>query len=277
MKKWSQHSGWSIVSVVAVMLMGLVLTTACEGEAGQGATSGTVLTIAAASDLRFAMEELIDDFQSRRPSEKDRAEIRVTYGSSGNFFAQIAHRAPFDLYLSADVMYPQKLIEQEAALPESLFEYAIGRIVIWVPEGSPIDVEQERWDALKSPHTRRVAIANPDHAPYGQAAVAAMKNANIFDEVKDKFVVGENIAQTAQFIDSRGAEIGIIALALAVAPAMEGRGQYWEIPVDYFPTMVQGGVITKSARDVELAEEFRAYLLSDPGQSILEDYGFFLP
>ncbi len=230
-----------------------------------------------ASDLRFAMEDLVADFSERRSEDLAKAQIQITYGSSGNFYAQIAQRAPFDMFFSADVLYPRKLAEQGLALEKSLFEYAIGRIVIWAPKDSPIAVEELQWEALKAARARRIAIANPDHAPYGQAAVAAMKTAGVYEELEKKLVFGENIAQAAQFIDSGAAEIGIIALALAVAPAMADKGRYWEIPVEAFPTMVQGAMITKWTKHPELAREFRAYMLSEHGRTILKRYGFYLP
>ncbi|MFU8807095.1 MAG: molybdate ABC transporter substrate-binding protein, partial [Bradymonadaceae bacterium] len=230
-----------------------------------------------ASDMRFAMQDLIADFVEERPEDAQPINLRVTYGSSGNFYAQLTHRAPFDMYFSADVRYPARLVEDGLALEGSLFEYAIGRLVIWVPKASTLDVEALQWETLKSEGARRIAIANPEHAPYGQAAVAAMKTAELYDDVSKKLVNGENIAQAAQFIESGAADTGIIALALALAPAMADKGRYWEIPTDTFPTMVQGGLITRWTKHPEVAREFRAHVLGPRGRKILEEYGFFLP
>ena len=263
---------WMLVVVLASLM---VLTAGCDRESSS--RQETPLTIAAASDLRFAMDDLIADFEARRPGDPSSPSIRVSYGSSGNLFAQLSQRAPFDLYFSADIAYPQKLAEQGHALEDAVFEYAIGRIVIWVPNDSGLDVEQWQWKTLQAPGVRRIAIANPDHAPYGEAALAAVRSAGIFEEVEDRFVYGENISQTAQFIESGAADVGIIAHALAVAPDMEDEGRYWEIPLKSFPRMNQGGLITRWASDAELAQAFRDYVLGPHGQQILEGYGFFLP
>jgi molybdate transport system substrate-binding protein len=131
--------------------------------------------------------------------------------------------------------------------------------------------------ALLEPAARRIAIANPQHAPYGRAAEAAMKSQGVYDAVKDKLVLGENIAQTAQFVQSGAADVGLIALALARAPAMKNPGSFWEVPLDAYPRLEQGGAITRQARDVELAQRFRDYLLGAEGKTLLKRYGFFLP
>jgi molybdate transport system substrate-binding protein len=231
------------------------------------------LTIAAASDLKFALDELVKEFRAKHSG----ADIQVSYGSSGNFLAQISNGAPFDVFLSADVAYPRKLAEQGLVSEDGVFSYAVGRIVVWVPKDSPLAVETLGMKALLEPSARRIAIANPQHAPYGRAAEAAMKSLGVHDTVKDKLVLGENIAQTAQFVQSGSADVGIIALALALAPVMKQEGRYWEVPLDAYPRMEQGGAILKQARDVELAKQFRDYLLGTEGKELLKRYGFFLP
>lgn len=230
------------------------------------------VTIAAASDLKFALDELVNGFRAENPG----AEVQVTYGSSGNFLAQISNGAPFDVFLSADVAYPRKLVEQ-GLVQDDVFLYAVGRIVLWVPKGSSLAVEQLGMKTLLEPAARRIAIANPQHAPYGRAAESAMKSQGVYEAVKDKLVLGENIAQTSQFVESGNADVGIIALALALAPVMKDKGQYWEVPLDAYPRMEQGGAILKRAQDVELAKRFRDYLIGPQGKALLERYGFFLP
>jgi molybdate transport system substrate-binding protein len=212
-------------------------------------------------------------FRAKHPE----AEIQVTYGSSGNFFAQISNGAPFDLYLSADVLYPRKLAEQGLVHDSGVFLYAVGRIVLWVPRDSALPVEAQGMKALLEPGARRIAIANPQHAPYGRAAEAAMKSQGVYDAVKEKRVLGENVAQAAQFVQSGAADVGIIALALALAPAMREAGRFWEVPLETYPRMEQGGAILKGARDVELAMRFRDFLLGAEGKALLERYGFSLP
>ena len=233
----------------------------------------TELRVAAAADLQFALKELSTQFESAHPQTK----LLVTYGSSGNFFAQIQNQAPFDVYFSADIGYPRKLADAGLALDGNVFTYAIGRIVIWVPESSPIDVGKLGIESLFAPNVKKIAIANPQHAPYGKAAVAAMSSLGVYQRVEPSLVYGENISQTAQFIQSGSADIGIIALSLAVAPEMKSRGRYWEIPLDAFPKMEQGGMILKSATQVKAARAFVEFSTGTHGRELLERYGFFLP
>jgi molybdate transport system substrate-binding protein len=248
-------------------------STTPEASPSSGAAEHQVLTIAAASDLKFALDEWVREFRAKNPG----TEVRVTYGSSGNFSAQLANGAPFDLFLSADVSYPRTLAEQGLVHESGVFLYAVGRLVVWVPKDSPLAVEQLGMKALLEPGAKRIAIANPQHAPYGRAAVAAMKSQGVYDAVQDRLVLGENIAQTAQFVQSGAADVGIIALALALAPAMKEQGRAWEVPLDAYPRMEQGGAILARARNVELAKRFRDGLLGADGRALLERHGFFLP
>lgn len=231
------------------------------------------LSVAAAADLRFALDDMLVAFRARHPG----IQVRVTYGSSGNFFAQLSNRAPFDIFFSADLDYPRQLVAQGLAEKATVFLYAVGRIVVWVPRRSAVDLEGRGIQALLDPSVRKVAIANPQHAPYGRAAVAAMTTLGVYEQVQDRLVYGENIAQTAQFIHTGAADIGIIALALALAPALRDAGRYWEIPLDAYPRMDQGGVILSWAKDMEAAQALRAFVLGPEGKAILRDYGFFLP
>jgi molybdate transport system substrate-binding protein len=235
--------------------------------------SERVLRVAAAADLKFALDEIIQAFHGHHSDIK----TQVTYGSSGNFFAQLSNRAPFDLFLSADVDYPRKLSAQGLAIKETEFVYAVGRIVVWVPRQSALNLERLGIQALVDPSVRKVAIANPKHAPYGRAAEVAMKTLGVYAEVQERLVLGENIAQTAQFIQTGAADIGIIALALALAPALREDGRYWEIPLDAYPRMDQGGVILSWAKDIAAAQALRAFVLGPEGKDLLRRYGFFLP
>jgi molybdate transport system substrate-binding protein len=149
--------------------------------------------------------------------------------------------------------------------------------VVWVPTASVIDVDKSKMEALRSTSVRHVAIANPRHAPYGKAAEAAMRSHGVYDSIKDKLVYGENVAQTFQFVQSGAADIGIVALSLALAPAAHSQGRYWEVPLDAYPRIEQGGVILKWAKQQEAAQAFRAFVVGDKGQGILKKYGFFLP
>jgi molybdate transport system substrate-binding protein len=224
------------------------------------------LTIAAAADLNFALDEISRGFRQQYPA----IDVQTAYGSSGNFYAQIQNHAPFDVFLSADVEYPRKLAGEGLAVADSLFVYALGRIVVWVPAQSALDPAT----ALRAAAVRHVAIANPRHAPYGRAAEAAMRSLGVYDSVEGKLVLGENVAQTLQFVESGAADVGIVALSLAIAPAVRDRGRYWQVPLEAYPKMEQGGVILKES---PAARAFRSWLLAPGGRAILERYGFYLP
>jgi molybdate transport system substrate-binding protein len=224
------------------------------------------LTIAAAADLHFALDEISLKFRPIDPA----VDLQIAYGSSGNFYAQIRNGAPFDVFLSADVEYPRKLAEQGIGARDSLFVYAMGRIVVWVPASSPLDPAT----ALRAASVRNVAIANPQHAPYGRAAEAALRSLGLYNSVAGKLVLGENVAQTLEFVQSGAADVGIVALSLALAPPVRGQGRYWEVPAEAYPKIEQGGVILK---DSNAAREFRAFLLAAAGRRILKEYGFSLP
>jgi molybdate transport system substrate-binding protein len=230
------------------------------------------ISIAAASDLSFAYKEIVADFE-----KKTGHTVKLSLGSSGNFFAQLSNGAPFDLFFSADISYPKKLEEAGLAEQGTLYLYAIGRIVMWVPKGSPIDVGSLGINALEHPSVKKIAIANPKHAPYGRAAVAAMEHYKIYDLVKDKLILGENISQTAQFVQTGGADVGFIALSLALAPAMKESGKFWEVPLDAYPRLEQGAVILRSARDIGAARSFLEYMKGREARAILKRYGFSLP
>ena len=250
-------------------------STNCGSNApdAQGVRPAREVTVAAASDLKFALDEIVQEFGK----VNKRMRVNVSYGSSGNYYSQLSNEAPFDVFLSADLEFPRKLAQQGLTLPDSEFTYAVGRIVVWVPRGSPIDVETLQMDALRHPSVTHIAIANPQHAPYGRAAEAAMRSTGIYHSVQTKLVLGENIAQTLQFIQSGNAEIGIVALSLAVAPTVRGQGRLWEIPLDRYPRMNQGGVILKWAKDPDAAQAFRTFLIEPTGRSTLKKFGFILP
>jgi len=229
------------------------------------------LRIAAASDLQFALTDLAPQYEKQSGAKLD-----ITYGSSGNFFAQIQNGAPFDLFFSADVSYPQKLIEAGFAEPDSRYTYAFGRIVLWVPSDLPINPAQMRWKTLLDARIQRIAIANPEHAPYGRAAIAALQKAGLYEQVKSKLVYGENISQAAQFVQSGSAQAGILAMSLTFTPAMKS-GKTWEIPRDSYPPLEQAVVLLKTSPNKPAARAFLAFLRTDPARATLARYGFTLP
>jgi molybdate transport system substrate-binding protein len=257
----------------------LLAACLCAGAALAGCGAGPEsparrgkVRVAAAADLNAAFPDLIARFGASHD-----VDVSVSYGSSGNFYAQLLNRAPFDMFLSADVSYPNRLAASGLTLPQSEFTYAIGRIVVWAPASSKLDVEHEGLQVLAQASIKHVAIANPEHAPYGRAAVAAMQSAGVYDRVKPKLVVGENIAQTMQFVQSGAAEVGIVALSLVLAPHVNDKGRRFDIPASTYPRLEQGGTIMKGAADVDAARAFRGFLLSADGQAILKQYGFSLP
>lgn len=232
---------------------------------------GQGLTIAAASDLQSALPAIASRFEKETGQP-----IRLTFGSSGNFFTQIQNGAPFDAFFSADIDYPKRLEATGTAEPGSLQQYAVGRIVLWTRSDSGIDVKRGL-AALADARVRRIAIANPEHAPYGRAAVAALRHEGLYDRVRGKFVLGENISQAAQFADSGSADVGVIALALALSPALRKSGTYFEVPESWHPPIEQGAIVLASSRQKPLARQFIEYLKKPEIVRLLHSYGFAVP
>ena len=212
------------------------------------------LRVAAAADLQFVFQEVSTRFQKETGHTVD-----LTFGSSGNFFSQIQNGAPFDMFFSADVDYPMKLEAAGLVEPGTLSRYATGRIVLWVRKESAIDVTHGL-KTLADPIVRKISIANPEHAPYGRAAVAALQHEKVYDKVSEKFVFGENISQAAQFVESGNADAGILALSLALAPTLKREGKYYEIPRSFYPAVEQAAVILKSSKQKEVARQFLTFL-----------------
>ena len=261
---------WILLVSLAPLICGCAEKS--PSAASTPSTAATV-SVAAAADLKFALDEVVRKFEQEHPG----IHIQATYGSSGNFYAQLTNRAPFDIYFSADVSYPRRLVEEGLADKESEFLYAVGRLVVWVPIGSAIDVEELGIAAVLDPAVRKVAIANPQHAPYGRAAEEAMKSLGVYERVHERLVLGENIAQAAQFVESGAADVGIIALSLAMAPALRDKGRYWVVPLDAYATIEQGSVILNWAKDREATQNFRTFVSGPRGREILKQYGFILP
>jgi molybdate transport system substrate-binding protein len=229
------------------------------------------IRVAAAADLQFAMQDAAAQFQ-----KKSGTEVKVTYGSSGNFFSQLQNGAPFDLFFSADIDYPRKLEAAGFAEPGTIYEYAVGRIAIWTPADATVDVTLLGWKTLLDPNVQKISIANPEHAPYGRAAVAALQKAGIYEQVKPKLVYGENISQAAQFVQSGNAQAGIVAMSLAVSPGMKD-GKRWEIPADMHPPIEQAAIVLKSAANKDGARAFLDFVKSEAGRATLAKYGFTFP
>jgi molybdate transport system substrate-binding protein len=255
--------------------------SAQAGEAGRHVRQGGrpageaarvhVVRLAAAADLKFALDEAAARLARRRPALR----IEATYGSSGSMHAQLRQRAPYDLYLSADIDYPRDLVAKGVGASGDLFTYATGRLVVWVPAGSTLSIERDGVRALES--AMRIAIANPRHAPYGRAAEAALRRAGIWDRVSRRLVLGESVAQAAQFVQSGAADAAIMAKSLAVAPALAASGRSYDVPADMHPPLVQVGLILPWTSSRAAAEQLRDFLLGNEGRELLTAFGFGLP
>lgn len=246
------------MAVAGALAMGAWLT-ACTSDTADR------VNVAAASDLRYALDELVAQLEADNPA----VDYTVTYGSSGQFLQQIVNGAPFDVYLSADRQYPDELVSK--GLARDPFTYAVGRLVLWVPEGSALDPAQGLGILAE---TDRIAIANPEHAPYGRAAVAAMTSAGVYDLVEGRIVMGENVSQAAEFVLSSNADAGIVALSLVLSDPLRDVGAWWEIPRDTFPRLEQAGVLLS---DSPGARALRDAIVGADGRAVLARYGFEIP
>ena len=241
------------------------------GALALSAQAAEPLLVAAASDLTHSVDELGAAFVQAVPG----AQIRFTTGASGNLFAQITHGAPFDVFLSADLIYPGRLASDGAADGASLTTYAIGRLALWSLDAR-LDLTQGL-RVLNDPRLTRVAIANPDIAPYGKAARAALQAHGVWDAVKGKLAMGENISQTAQFVQTGNAQIGVVSYATVLAPKMKGVGSYYLVPETGLAPIEQGAIITRHGKANPLAPRFMQFLRSPPARAILLRHGFTLP
>jgi len=255
--------------MIRITLLAVALAaTGQTSSPAPAATTGAALRIAAASDLRFALDEALSGFRAANPGYK----VEAVYGSSGNLFAQIREGAPFDLFLSADAEYARRLAGE--GLSEAPFPYAIGRLALVVRKETGLD-PSGFGDLLKSPTIRRIAIANPAHAPYGRAAEAALRTWKVYDAVKVKLVFGDSVSQAAQFMDSGAAQAGLIALSHARVKAKDLA--FAEVPEGVHPPLDQSGVILNRTTSIDAARAFQKYLTGPPGRAVLSRHGFGLP
>ncbi|CAN5473381.1 molybdate ABC transporter substrate-binding protein [soil metagenome] len=253
--------GYSILYILLIFL-----TCSCNSE-NQTHHENTVF-IAAAADLKFALDSVIVNFNEEYPD----LEVSVNYGSSGKFYNQIVNDAPFDIYFSADMNYPQRLVEQ-GFTAGPINPYAVGRIVLWSRKFSV----EDGLSILLSDEIQKVAMANPAHAPYGKRSEEALIYFNIYDSVKSKVVLGENIAQATQFVTSGAAEAGIIALSLAISPSLQKEGNYYLIPEKAHTPLEQAFVVLKKAESKDSVKTFSEFVTSETAKEILKYYGFSVP
>jgi molybdate transport system substrate-binding protein len=230
------------------------------------------ITIAAAADMSVALPEIVAAY-----SKKTGQTVKLSFGASGNLTNQIRNGAPFDVFFSADENYPQQLIDEGLASGSTLYRYAVGRLVLWVPNDSTLDLSKLGMKALLDSSVKKIAIANPATAPYGRAAAGALRHFGIYDQVSQKLVIGENISQAAQFVESGNAQAGLIALSHALAPAMKSKGRYWTVPLDSYPRLNQAAVVLSKSKHRGAARDFLEFLRGPEATSLLASYGFTLP
>lgn len=249
-----------ILPKILIFICALVLSMSAYAEK---------INIAAAADLKFAMDEIVAKF--REVNAKD--DVDVIYGSSGKFYTQIQQGAPYDLYFSADIAFPRELAKSGFSFSE-VIPYAFGRIVLW---SATMEANKMSLDSLTSSKISHIAIANPKHAPYGKRAEEALRASRLWERVEPKLVYGENVAHTAQFVQTGNAQVGIIALSLALNPALANKGGYWLIPDTLHAPLEQAFIITKRAQGNDLAKKFADYMRSSATRTIMTKYGFVLP
>ena len=226
------------------------------------------VVVAAAADLSSALKDIAGTFEKRTG-----VTVKLSFGASGALTQQIQNGAPFDVFFSADMDYPQHLIDLGDADSASLYQYAVGKLVLWVSADSPLKLDQGM-KILLDPSVKKIAIANPQHAPYGRAAVAALKHYGMYDQLATRLVLGENVSQAAQFVESGNAQAGFVALAHAIAPGMQDKGKYWAVPADAYPPLAQGVVLLSKATHKKEAQQFLEYIKSNDVATVFEKYGF---
>lgn len=240
------------------------------GPTGVGASTAlTRLTLAAASDLRFALDEALQPFRAAHAG----ATIEVVYGASGKLATQIRNGAPFDVFLSADLAFAQSL--HADGLVTAPRVYAVGRLVSWSTDAAlgrlALDV------LVRDARVHRFAIANPEHAPYGRRALEALRHLGLEQMVRPKLVLGDNVSQAATFVASGAAQAGLVAHSLVLAPALAGRGAWTLLPQAWHTRLEQALVVTRRAADNALAAAFVRHIDTAPVRALLGRHGFALP
>ncbi len=257
------------------MLAGLILLCAMPralAQSGSSSARGKEIVVAAAADLSAALQEIANTYE-----KKTGVHVKLAFGASGALTQQIQNGAPFDAFFSADMDYPRELITSKDADGATLYQYATGKLVLWAAHDASIDVQHKGMKVLLDPAVKKIAVANPQHAPYGRAAEAALRHEGIYDRVASRIVLGENVSQAAQFVESGNAQVGFVALAHVLMPSLTDKGQYWEVPAEDYPTLAQGAVILSHAQHKKEAAEFLEYVKSAEAKATLRKYGFSVP
>lgn len=253
-----------MASVGALLASILALTIPCAAR-----PASVELSVAAAADLSSALKQLAANYERRTG-----VHLKLSFGSSGMLTQELQNGASFDVFFSADMDYPRQLAAAGLAEGDTLTQYARGKLVLWTPSDSHLDLQRDGMNVLLDPSVKKIAIANPQHAPYGRAAMAALKHSGLYDHIKDRLVMGENVAQAAQFVESGNAQAGFVALAHARALEMSGKGKYWKIPADDYPPLDQGAIILTHSQHKQQAADFLKYLGSAEASELLQKYGF---
>jgi len=245
--------------VVGVILLG----SATQAQAAP-------LTVAVAANVKFAFADLQQAF-----TRETGIEVKSVFGSSGKLTAQVKSGAPFDVFLSANMKYPDTLYQSGLALTKPKV-YANGVLVLWTL--NPLDLGKGM-QVLKDPAVQKIAVANPKLAPYGREAINALKHFKMYKALESKLIYGENISQVSQYIDSKSADIGFTAKSVVLAPQLAGQGKWIELPRDSYRPIAQGVVILKHAQEAnsDSAKRFLAFLSSPTARGIFEKYGYLLP
>jgi len=248
-----------------------IMLAAMAGWAA-GAVAEEPPTIAGAADLQFALTDIAAAFKAETGLD-----VKLAFGSSGNFARQIRQGAPFEMYLSADENYVLDLGKDGLTRDDGAL-YAVGRIVIIVPHGSPLEADGTFEDlraALKDGRVQKFAIANPEHAPYGRRAEETLRHAGLWEAIEDRLVLGENVSQAAQFATSGSTQGGIIAYSLALSAKVSALGRFELIPAEWHEPLRQRMVLLENAGAT--AERFFAFLQEPAARAIMRQYGFVLP
>jgi molybdate transport system substrate-binding protein len=248
------------------LLLILLTLAALPGNAQESAS----LKIAAAADLQPVLPTLIEQFEKQTNKK-----VEASYASSATLATQIINGGPFGLFLAADLSFPQKVIAAGLGDSAEPVPYARGTLVLWARNNSPL--QPLSIDSLRNPSLKTVAVANPDHAPYGRAAKAAIEKLGFTATLQSKLVVAENIAQTAQYADSGNAEVGFLSLTSALTPRLMADGKYVALPEDSYPPLLQGAVVIKNGPAAEEAHQFLDFLLSPPIRKQLAERGLKAP
>jgi molybdate transport system substrate-binding protein len=254
------------------LLLCLVVAAAgCRHAAEEPVRRGRV-RVAAAEDLSGTFGDLIVRF-----GQSHDVDVAVSFGSPATLYRQLLEEAPFDMFFSDDVAYPNQLASRGLTVPQSEFTYAVGRLVLWTPSSSALDIEPQGLQSLTAATIAQVAIVDPDDGPYGRAAVAALQSAGIYDAVRRKLVMGGTVTEAMHLVESGAADAGFIPLTLALATSSKDKGRRFDIAVGMYPRLEHGGTILRRAADLDAARALRGFVLSADGQAILKQHGFFPP